>query len=312
MIDLNLPQKIRNFVENQFPYYRESAGEYSVYCPFHHNTDTPALYINKITGLWICFNPSCGEKGNINKLANYFGTVIAQKIVAKDFTTDELITSLNSINNSQSTMFNWDEALERVSIDYNNIEQVKNIQYLLNRGFDKDILEYFEIGFSERQQRIVIPARDEAFRIIGFIGRAISEDQNPRYRYSDNFPKASLLFNLNNAKFSPEVFVTEGSLDAIKVHQAGYHNVVATLGSNVNRRQIDLLNKYFDSVTILSDNDDAGFAMRNLIVDGCSTKNLYVVEYPSGIKDPGEMSTEQITDCIRNRKGYLDWLFSPF
>jgi DNA primase len=308
MIDFSLPQKIHNFVEQQFNNYSETATEYAVYCPFHHNTDTPALYINKNSGLWICFNPSCGKKGNIHKLAEHFGIRISTKFIKKDISADELIESL-TLSDRDDLDVDWDEALDRISIDYDDSDKILKLDYLINRGFDLDVLEHFEVGFSDKQNRIVVPCRDDTFKLVGFIGRAVRAEQNPRYRYSDSFPKASVLFNLNNAKFYSEVFVTEGSLDAIRVHQAGFPNVVATLGSNVNRKQIDLLNKYFDDIIIMSDADDAGSAMRKLIVDGCQSKNIYVVSYPEGIKDPGEMSAEQIKSSIDNRMGYLDWLF---
>ena len=308
MIDFNLPQKIHSFVEQQFSNYSETATEYSVYCPFHNNTDTPALYINKNSGLWICFNPACGKKGNIHKLAEYFGVAISTKFVKKDISVDELISSLVQ-HHEHISYGDWDEALDRIAIDYDDIANVTKLEYLIDRGFDLEVLEHFEIGFSERQGRVVIPCRDDVFKLVGFIGRAIRQDQNPRYRYSDGFPKASVLFNLNNAKFYSDVFVTEGSLDAIRVHQAGFPNVVATLGSNVNRQQIDLLNRYFDNIIIMSDADDAGRAMKKLIVDGCKTKNIYVVSYPEGIKDPGEMSSDQIVSAIDLKMDYLDWLF---
>lgn len=308
MIDFHLPQKIHNFVEQQFNNYSETATEYSVYCPFHNNTDTPALYINKNSGLWICFNPACGKKGNIHKLAEHFGVAISVKFIKKDISIDELINSL-AYNADDISYVDWDEALARIAIDYDDVGQVSKLEYLIDRGFDLDVLEHFEIGFSDKQGRVVIPCRDDTFKLVGFIGRAIRQDQNPRYRYSEGFPKASVLFNLNNAKFYSDVFVTEGSLDAINVHQAGFPNVVATLGSNVNRQQIDLLNKYFNNIIIMSDADDAGNAMKKLIVDGCKSKNIYVVSYPEGVKDPGEMSSDQIRSSINKKRGYLDWLF---
>ena len=42
--------------------------ELNVYCPFHKNTHSAAMYINVRTGLWQCFNPSCGKKGNFRQL----------------------------------------------------------------------------------------------------------------------------------------------------------------------------------------------------------------------------------------------------
>ena len=130
MIDFNLPQKIHSFVEQQFSNYSETATEYSVYCPFHNNTDTPALYINKNSGLWICFNPACGKKGNIHKLAEYFGVAISTKFVKKDISVDELISSLVQ-HHEHISYGDWDEALDRIAIDYDDIANVTKLEYLI-------------------------------------------------------------------------------------------------------------------------------------------------------------------------------------
>ena len=57
------------------------------------------------------------------------------------------------------------------------------------------------------------------------------------------------------------------------------------------------------------DNDEAGNAARRAIIEGNPRKDLWVVPYPSGIKDPGEMTEEQIRNSLSNKINYLDYLF---
>lgn len=301
---------IEQFVQEYLTIVSETPAEYACYCPFHSNTSSPAFYVNKKTGLWHCFNPSCARKGSFATLARE----LAGKEIAWNYqphySDDDLIAMLDVGESIEREPQDWNAAMDRITIDYRDDQQVQQkLGYLLDRGYHKAVLEQFQIGFSERQRRIVIPARDEFFNIVGFIGRALDADQYPKYLYSDAFPRRSTLFNLQNAKAYREVIMTEGSLDAIRVHQAGFPNVVATLGASIPSEHHDILNKYFDSIVLFFDNDEAGHAARRAIIEGNPRKDLWIAPYPSGIKDPGEMTEEQIRESLSNKINYLDYLF---
>jgi DNA primase len=111
-----------------------------------------------------------------------------------------------------------------------------------------------------------------------------------------------VLFNIQNAKNHSEVIIVEGSVDAMKVHESGFPNVVASLGAQVSAQQVTMLKKYFDRIVIFSDNDDAGNAMRDGIINSCCGKDLYKAIIPEDLKDPGEMSVEQIKNSILNKQ----------
>ena len=172
---------------------------------------------------------------------------------------------------------------------------------LHERGLSYDTLMRFEIGFSKTKSRIVIPVRNQQYKVVGLIGRAIESSQEPRYLYNKGFKRADVLFNIQNAKNYSEVIVVEGSVDAMKVHEAGFPNVVATLGAQVSKNQITLMKKYFDKIIIFSDNDDAGNAMRDAIIDLCRGKEIYTAKISDGLKDPAEMQVQEIVDSINNK-----------
>jgi DNA primase len=111
-----------------------------------------------------------------------------------------------------------------------------------------------------------------------------------------------VLFNIQNAKLHSDVIIVEGSVDAMKVHEAGFPNVVASLGAQVSPQQVSMLKKYFDRIIIFSDNDDAGEAMKGAIINSCCGKELYAAKISDGLKDPGEMSVKQIKDSITNKQ----------
>ena len=283
---------------------REDGMELACYCPFHANADTPAFYINKRTGLWICFNPGCGKRGSMRDLMEFFGD---QKPFSKEVDLEDIIAELN--HKEVEIDEGWDNTLEKIIIKFP--EERNKAAYLINRGFEDSTLEYFEVGYSETKARLVVPVRNEHHKTIGFIGRAISDNIQPKYLYSKGFPRKDVLFNLNNAKKYDWVVVVEGSLDAMMIHQAGIPNVVATLGAAVTTEHCHLLNRYFDKIVCFSDNDHAGYVMRDLLVASCGHKELRIVEYPSDdMHDPGSMTKEEIVTAITKARDYFAWLMN--
>jgi|TARA_Y100000034_G_scaffold136284_2_gene211987 DNA primase len=190
-------------------------------------------------------------------------------------------------------------SIDELKVDY---ETTDKLSTLTERGFEIDTLKYFEVCFSEKKNRVVIPVRDSNYKLVAMIGRAVLKDQEPRYLYSRGFKRAKVLFNLCNAKRYDSVVVTEGSLDAIKIHQAGFPNVVATLGSAVSDEQFRLLSRYFDEIIIFPDKDDAGEAMRCSIIDRCRGKKVRWARCPEGRGDPGDMTAAEISEAINDSK----------
>lgn len=288
--------------KNNIEVVRDDGDELACLCPFHNNTDSPAFYINKHTGLWICFNPSCEKRGSIRDLMAFFGD---HRKIVEDHSYDEIQKLLMNYEEIKYEE-NWSDALSGIKIHFPDEEG--RADYLLARGFDQQTLEYFEVGFSKKRNRLVIPARNESSKLVGFIGRAVDEITQPKYLYSKGFPRKFILFNLNHAKRFDSVIVVEGSLDAMMIHQAGFPNVVATLGAAVTDHHVFLLKKYFDEIIVFSDNDHAGFAMRDIIVGNITDKCVKTVTYPSAnAKDPGDLTAEQISECV---SGAEDWLLA--
>ncbi len=301
-----LNKKINKFVYDKLTVVREEGAEYACYCPFHHNVDSPAFYVNKTTGLFYCHNPSCGVKGRFATLVKKLtGDDFFQTPQISDEEIDEIFKEETKLDEG------FDAAMERITLDYRNSEDIAKLQYLVDRGFEPSVLEHFEVGYSAAQDRIVIPARDENFKIVGFIGRSLDNERVPKYKYSTGFPRKSILLNLCHAKNYSEVIVVEGSLDHIKVHQAGFPNVVSTMGSNVADEHIALINRYFSTVIIFADDDEAGHKMRDRLANSLAKSDLFVVQYKSSEgKDPGELTSEQIREYIQNKISIIDYQFN--
>lgn len=285
------------FTKYSVPVQSATGQELNVYCPFHKNVHSAAMYINVKTGLWQCFNPSCGKKGNFRQL--YFH--LTGKPYGKDFALDK-VSLEKQLNSYKYVKENSDElVIDSVVIDYDDESQTSKLTTLIERGLTLDTLMHFEVGFSTEKNRVVIPVRSHNYKLTGFIGRAVESYQEPRYLYNKGFKRADNLFNIQNAKQHPSCIIVEGSIDCMFVHQAGFPNTIATLGAAVSEKQVGMIRKFFDSIIIFSDNDDAGHAMRRAIIEMCRGKDLSFASIPSGLKDPGEMTSNEIQQAINNK-----------
>ena len=124
---------------------------------------------------------------------------------------------------------------------------------------------------------------------------------------SKDLPRSKTMFNIHRAKkIGDRVIVVESIFDAIRVHQAGFPNVVATLGGHISGQNLNLLNRYFNTVIIMTDADKAGRDLGSTIAYKLSNKNIlwashsYGRIYPEGVKDAGDMSDEDIKACVTN------------
>ncbi len=144
--------------------------------------------------------------------------------------------------------------------------------YLEGRGFSE--AEQLEAGlltageqgspYDRFRRRLIFPIRDDRGRAVGFGGRAL-DDAKPKYLNTPQTPlfdKSNVLFLLDRAKeairTAGEAVVVEGYLDAITAHQFGYTNVVATLGTALTERHVQLLKRLTPRVTLAMDADAAG------------------------------------------------------
>jgi DNA primase len=284
------------FSDNNINIQTESGKEATLYCPFHKNTHSPAFYINLKTGLWQCFNPSCDRKGNFRQLYKH--------VTGKSYGRENVVDPVNlqyQLERSLNPAKVEELTTDSIKIDYNS-DELNLLQPLIERGLTKETLAYLEIGFSKVKDRIVIPVRDTKYNVVGLIGRAIHDWQDPRYLYNKGFKRADILFNIQNAKKFDECIVVEGSLDCAKVIQAGYKNCVATLGAKVSENQSSMLRKWFDKIIIFSDRDDAGDAMCDAIIRSCEGKDLSRMIISDHAKDPCEMSEQEIQKSYQNKQ----------
>ena len=141
--------------------------------------------------------------------------------------------------------------------------------------------------------RVMYPIIDLRGNVIAFGGRIMS-DQKPKYLNTSDTPvfsKSTQLFALNMAKNinTRQLILAEGYMDVIALHQAGFQNAVATLGTALTPQQADLIRRYADEVVICYDSDEAGrkASDRAIVLLRNAGIKVRIVTIPNA-KDPDE------------------------
>ena len=184
-------------------------------------------------------------------------------------------------------------------------------QYFLSRGINQQSIIDFGLGYSSNMNMVTVPVHSPEGMPIGIVGRSI---EGKSFKNSTNLPKSKTIFNVHRAKkIGDHVIVVESSFDAIRIHQAGFPNVVATLGGFLSKEQHYLLNRYFNKITIMTDSDLAGRELGLSIANKLRMKNIlwsshsYGKIYPHDAKDAGDMTDEEIKACIKNAVSDIEY-----
>lgn len=194
------------------------------------------------------------------------------------------------------------ETIEKFQLGYAMPLWDSLIKYARYQGVDMSLLEKSGLiiqrrdkkGYYDRfRDRIIFPIEDATKNIIGFGGRIIGPGE-PKYLNSPDTPvfsKGENLYALSMIKRDPELdaIVVEGYMDCISLHQSGFTQAVASLGTALTQKQARLLKKYTDGAILAYDADSAGQAatlrgMDILVKEGL---NVRILTLPQG-KDPDE------------------------
>lgn len=193
-----------------------------------------------------------------------------------------------------------DETIQRFGLGYSSMYSDDLYRYIKSKGYKDDILKesgLFTYGDGKVTDkfwnRVMFPIMDMNNRVIGFGGRVMG-DGKPKYLNSPEtklFDKSRNLYGINIARTSrkPNIIICEGYMDVISLHQAGFNQAVASLGTALTSGQASLMKRYTDQVLITYDSDGAGVkaALRAIPIlkeAGLTTKVINMKPY----KDPDE------------------------
>ena len=207
-----------------------------------------------------------------------------------------------------------EDVLKRFGLGYSHIYSDDLLNYLRKTGYDDSII--FDAGLISKGNnndyydrfwnRVMFPILDVHNRVIGFGGRVLGEG-NPKYLNSPEtilFDKSKNLYGLNIARTTRKGYflMVEGYMDVISLHQVGFNETVASLGTALTVGHAKLLKRYTDKVIIAYDSDNAGInatirAIPILKEASITVKVLNVKPY----KDPDEFIKAKGADEFSQR-----------
>lgn len=311
----------------------ETTNDFLCYCPFHGNRFTPSFSVSRTHGSYICFNAACNVNGNLLDLVKQIGK--KDEFQARRFIIKARNEKVSPLADRLAEAFSKkpefpefsQEVIDRMYADFWLHEAPQ--QYMMGeRHFTEETLRHFKVGYSAKKNLIAVPMHDPKGNPVGVIGRSMVDK---RFRNSDKLPTSKTLWNFHRAKRAGEtVIITEASYDAMRVHQAGYENVVACLGGNFNANHFELLDKTFTTIVLMTDFDDKakhmhancrkcasrglnlcvghnpGRDLGSTIAEGLRRKKILWASfeprmvYPHGAKDAGDLTDDEIRQCLHN------------
>ena len=194
-----------------------------------------------------------------------------------------------------------DETIRKFGLGYSSKRGNDLYKYLKSKGYSDSLLKESGLMLVDEKDgmrdkfwnRVMFPIMDSRNRIIGFGGRVMG-DAKPKYLNSPEtkvFDKSRNLYGLNLARTSrkPNMILCEGYMDVIAMHQAGFNQAVASLGTAFTQQQSVILKRYTNEVLLTYDSDDAGVraAMRAIPIlkdAGLTARVINMEPY----KDPDE------------------------
>lgn len=291
--------------------YTQRKNEYLIRCIFHEELagridKNPSLSINADKKVYNCW--SCPAKGNIISFVQQCEKYFNQS----DCTFNEAVKIICSIMNIDYKSL-FVEDLDSTEVD-NNIDEIttediseqeifqesvldrfhlKYHKYFENRGFQLKTLKYFEMGFGVQGSdvdRCIFPIRNATKQLIGWTGRTVLQDTNPKWLHqpSGRFRKELSLFNIDKAfssiYLSQEVYVVESVGNNMRFYEAGYENCVAILGSKMSDYQARLLSVYASNIYLCLDNDMSGIEGTKIAIEKLSQYDVkvFVAKYDFG------------------------------
>ncbi len=199
-------------------------------------------------------------------------------------------------------------------------------KHLISKGYTEDeLVAAFLAGrgkggrcYDMFRNRVIFPIIDITGKVVAFGGRRVDDSDPRKYINSSNTPvyrKGQTVFALNFAKGADKLILTEGYMDVISLHEAGFTGAVASCGTAITADQCRLLSRYFNEVTIAYDTDGAGRAAVEKAIELFKPTGIAIniLKY-DGEKDPDEFIRKRgaaaFGELLYGSGNYIDYRLS--
>jgi DNA primase len=179
--------------------------------------------------------------------------------------------------------------------------------FFLDRGFTKETLDLFQVGFDPIKKRVTIPIRDKDSNLVGVTGRTIVKDFKQlgvqKWLHYKGSSVSNSFFNLNNAlQYSKSsdgsIILCEGPSDVMWMWQNGFKNTIGLFCNNITSQKKKILLENFMTVYLFLDGDSGGENGVSSIMEQIHGYfNVFKVNCPTG-KDPDNFNKDQIQSLL--------------
>ena len=328
---------------------KKAGANFKAPCPFH-DEKTASFVVSPQKQIYHCFGCGAGgdsvkfvmeyEKLNypeaLEKLANSYNFTLTYTDKKHNKPRSQIIEKLNEYyqslltSNQQALHYLQNRGVYQSSIEKFKIgyapDSASTINYIKSQLFNlSEAVEFGIVGhdngknFARFIHRITFAIHSTNATLVGFGGRTITDHQ-AKYINSPETPwfnKSKLLYAYHHAKQSiykqNEIIITEGYLDVIMLHQAGFTNAVATLGTALTKEHLPLLRKGEPKVIMAYDGDKAGknAAIKASKLLSASGFKGGVVIFKNGL-DPADMvkngAIEELSIMFRTPKPFIEFV----
>ena len=343
---LDIVDVVGNYVE-----LKKAGGNFKAPCPFH-DEKSPSFVVSPQKQIYHCFGCGAGgdsvkfvmeyEKLNypeaLEKLAQNYNFTLTYTDSKHNKPRSQVMDRLNewyqTLLTQNKTALTYvqkrgifESSIEKFGIGYApdsnaTLNYIRSQQFAIKEAIDMGVVGYEPTRnqtYARFIERVTFPIYSANGSIVGFGGRTIT-GHNAKYVNSPEtayFNKSRLLYAYHLAKQAlykkNEIIITEGYLDVIMLHQAGFDNAVATLGTALTHEHLPLLRKGSPRVVMAYDGDKAGraAALKASKLLSASGFNGGVVVFAGGL-DPADMvkegRVEELADMFRDPKPFIEFV----
>jgi len=224
-------------------------------CPIHQGDNPNAFHVNLQRNLWHCFTREHG--GDVFNFIMEFERVDFQGALE---IAQALIKNAPS-RRARSPTFVGYEPRENKPLEF-TLPLDPNHPYLKERRLNEATIRHFGLGYCAQgilKGRIAIPIHDAQGNLVAYSGRSLNGEV-PKYKFPKGFRKSQVLFNRHRVKEfeTTTLILVEGFFSVFRLHQAGFPNTVALMGSSLSQAQAGLLLALNRTLVICLDGDQAG------------------------------------------------------